>query len=67
MVGNMREGLSYKPDAVLIGIAPVGGKLPDEWRQWLVEAIDAGCSIWSGLHSFISDDTMLAERAKARG
>jgi len=67
VVGNMRDGLSYKPDAVLIGIAPVGGKLPDQWRQWLAEAIDAGCSIWSGLHTFISDDTMLAERAKARG
>src|SRR6185369_717058 len=67
VVGNMRDGLSYKPDAVLIGIAPVGGKLPDQWRQWLAEAIDAGCSIWSGLHSFISDDTMLAELAKARG
>jgi uncharacterized NAD-dependent epimerase/dehydratase family protein len=63
----MREGLGFSPDAVLIGIAPVGGKLPDKWRGWLAEAIDAGCSIWSGLHTFISDDGVLAERARARG
>ena len=37
-----RRGWRCKPDAVLIGIAPVGGKLPEEWRQWLLEAIDAG-------------------------
>jgi Uncharacterized conserved protein len=50
VVGSMREGLSYKPDAVLIGIAPVGGKLPDQWRQWLARpsmpgaASGAGCT-----------------------
>ena len=66
VVGSMREGLARKPDAVLVGIAPVGGRLPDEWRQWLLEAIDAGCSLWSGLHTFLSDDPALAERARAR-
>ena len=28
VVRSMREGLAFKPDAVLIGIAPIGGKLP---------------------------------------
>jgi uncharacterized NAD-dependent epimerase/dehydratase family protein len=67
VVGTMKAGIDSRPDSVLIGIAPVGGKLPEQWRQWLAEAIDAGCSIWSGLHTFISDDPMLAERAAARG
>lgn len=67
VVGSMKEGLKGKPDAVLIGIAPVGGRLPEEWRQWLLEAIDAGCAIWSGLHTFISDDTVIAERARQKG
>lgn len=67
VVGTMREGLAFRPDAVLIGIAPVGGKLPDQWREWLAEAIDAGCSITSGLHTFIGDDPMLAARARAKG
>ena len=67
VVGTMHEGLALKPDAILIGIAPMGGRMPDEWRSWLLEAIDAGCSLWSGLHTFLSDDPALAERARARG
>lgn len=67
VVGTMRDGLALKPDAVLIGIAPVGGRLPEQWRTWLAEALDAGCDIWSGLHSFLSDDPMLVEKARAKG
>jgi uncharacterized NAD-dependent epimerase/dehydratase family protein len=67
VVASMREGLAFKPDAVLIGIAPVGGRLPEHWRTWLAEAIDAGCDIWSGLHTFLADDPMLVEKAHARG
>jgi uncharacterized NAD-dependent epimerase/dehydratase family protein len=67
VVGSMAEGLARGPDAVLIGIAPVGGKLPDEWRAWLLAAIDQGCDLWSGLHTFLADDPALAERARERG
>jgi len=67
VVASMREGLALGPQAVLVGIAPMGGRLPEEWRAWLLEAIDAGCSIWSGLHTFLGDDPVLAERARARG
>jgi D-glutamate N-acetyltransferase len=66
VVGSMRDGLTRRPDGVLVGIAPVGGRLPEEWRSWLLEAIDAGCSLWSGLHSFLADDHALAERARLR-
>lgn len=67
VVGSMREGLAGKPTAVLIGIAPQGGRLPEEWRTWLGEALDAGCDLWSGLHTFLADDPMLAEKARAGG
>ncbi|HEU4827657.1 MAG TPA: DUF1611 domain-containing protein [Gemmatimonadales bacterium] len=67
VVAAMREGLALRPTAVLIGIAPQGGRLPDEWRAWLGEAVDAGCDLWSGLHTFLSDDPMLVEKAKAKG
>jgi uncharacterized NAD-dependent epimerase/dehydratase family protein len=65
VVRSMREGLAFKPTAVLVGIAPQGGRLPDEWRGWLGEALDAGCDLWSGLHTFLSDDPVLAAKAKA--
>ncbi|HXW96635.1 MAG TPA: DUF1611 domain-containing protein [Gemmatimonadales bacterium] len=63
VLGTMAEGLARNPDAVLIGIAPVGGKLPEEWRRWLLAAIDQGCHLWSGLHTFLCDDPELARRA----
>jgi len=53
--------------AVLIGIAPAGGRLPDEWRGWLRKAIERGLEIWSGLHTFIGDDPELGPLAKAKG
>jgi uncharacterized NAD-dependent epimerase/dehydratase family protein len=67
VVGSMREGLALSPTAVLVGIAPQGGKLPLEWRDWLAEALDAGCDLWSGLHTFLADDPILAAKAKASG
>lgn len=67
VVGSMAEGLERKPTEVLIGIAPQGGRLPEEWRQWLAEALDAGCDLWSGLHTFLADDPLLAEHARASG
>jgi uncharacterized NAD-dependent epimerase/dehydratase family protein len=63
----MKEGLTRGPTAVLIGIAPQGGRMPDEWRAWLAEALDHGCDLWSGLHTFLGDDPLLAAKARAGG
>jgi uncharacterized NAD-dependent epimerase/dehydratase family protein len=62
----MRDGLALGPTAVLIGIAPQGGRMPAEWRAWLAEALDHGCDLWSGLHTFLSDDPLLVEKARAQ-
>jgi uncharacterized NAD-dependent epimerase/dehydratase family protein len=67
VVPDMQTGLALKPDGVMIGIAPVGGRLPEKWRLWLKSALEAGCDVWSGLHTFIGDDPMLAEAARAGG
>jgi len=52
---------------VLIGIAPPGGRLPDDWRGWLRSAIERRLEIWSGLHTFIGDDAEFGPLAKAKG
>ena len=67
VVGSIEEGLALGPDAVLIGIAPLGGRLPDEWRAWLAQALDRGCDLWNGLHTFLADDPLLAAKAAANG
>ncbi|HLG62571.1 MAG TPA: DUF1611 domain-containing protein [Ktedonosporobacter sp.] len=67
IVHDIRAALPYQPDALMIGIAPVGGELPQSWRWQLLAAIDAGLDIISGLHFFISDDAELREAAEKRG
>ena len=67
VVGSMETGLALGPTALLIGIAPRGGRLPDEWRGWIATAIDHGLDIWSGLHTLIGDDPELSARAAAKG
>ncbi|HJR40796.1 MAG TPA: DUF1611 domain-containing protein [Gemmatimonadaceae bacterium] len=67
IVATMEESYHRRPTAVLIGIAPVGGRLPDEWRAMLRAAIGRGMEIWSGLHTFIGDDPELATLARRHG
>lgn len=66
VVSTVAEGLARKPTALLIGVAPQGGKLPDEWRAMILAAIDAGLDVWSGLHTFIGADPEFAARAEKR-
>jgi uncharacterized NAD-dependent epimerase/dehydratase family protein len=64
VVSTLAEGLKRKPNALLIGIAPQGGSLPDEWRAIIRGAIENGLAVWSGLHFFIGDDPEFAALAK---
>ena len=69
VVADFERGVSQGAGAtaVLIGIAPPGGRLPDDWRGWLRAAIERRLEIWSGLHTFIGDDAELGPLAKANG
>ncbi len=67
VVHSFEEGLALRPDAILVGIAPRGGRLPAEWRAWIETAIDRGLEVWSGLHTYLGDDADLAARARRSG
>jgi uncharacterized NAD-dependent epimerase/dehydratase family protein len=69
VVGDFERGIAQGKGAtaVLIGIAPPGGRLPDEWRGWLRTAIERRLEIWSGLHTFVGDDPELGPLARAKG
>ncbi|MCH7342743.1 DUF1611 domain-containing protein [Pelomonas sp. CA6] len=53
--------------SLLIGIAPIGGRLPDHWLPTLMAAVRAGLDIVSGLHTRLADIPELAEAARAAG
>ncbi len=56
-----------RANTLLIGIAPAGGKLPEAWRKILLEAIDRGMNLWSGLHDFLSNDPEISAAAAKKG
>jgi uncharacterized NAD-dependent epimerase/dehydratase family protein len=68
-VATLQEALAMAepPNTQLIGIAPTGGKLPDSWRAAILEAIDAGMDVHSGLHTFLGDDPEFSAAAHAKG
>ena len=68
-VATLHEALAMPepPNTLLIGIAPTGGKLPDSWRAAILEAIDAGMDVHSGLHTFLGDDPEFSAAAHAKG
>jgi uncharacterized NAD-dependent epimerase/dehydratase family protein len=67
IVKHLKDALKNKPEALIIGIAPMGGGLPDEWREELRLAIENKMQIISGLHSFIGDDAELGKLAQKNG
>ncbi len=67
VVRDINEALTYHPDSLLIGIAPMGGALPESWRWQLLGAMENGLDIISGLHFFLSDDKELQAAATRYG
>lgn len=69
IVASLNEALGFLPraNALLIGIAPTGGRLPETWRTVILAAIRSGLDIHSGLHTFLGDDPELADAARGAG
>jgi uncharacterized NAD-dependent epimerase/dehydratase family protein len=53
--------------SLVIGVATVGGVIPDDWWQVIVAAARAGLDIVSGLHGRLADNEALAAAAKSSG
>ncbi len=54
-------------DALLIGIAPIGGGFEESWRPDVRHAIESGADVVAGLHYFLNDDEELSELAAEHG
>lgn len=53
--------------ALLIGVAPVGGKIPAHWAPVLIEAMEAGLDLISGMHTRLNDMPDLVAAAARTG
>ena len=66
-VATLDEAIALGADALLIGIAPTGGRLPDAWRATISQALHARLDVLSGLHTFLADDPEFASAAATTG
>lgn len=67
VVASVKEALRHGADALFIGIAPVGGALPADWRAEITDALEGGMDVVSGLHTFLGDDRELSDLALRKG
>lgn len=67
VVHSLKEALAHNPDSLLIGITPLGGQLPEQWRSIIREAIASGLHIISGMKQNLSEDAELAALAGEHG
>ncbi len=67
IVATLGEAIELGATALLIGVAPTGGRLDPAWRAALLEAIGAGLHLEAGLHTQLADDEELRRRGRARG
>ena len=52
---------------LIVGVANAGGFLPDHWSAAIVEAIEAGMDVASGLHARLASKPAIREAAEKHG
>lgn len=73
IVGNLRDALSdaerrgTPATHFVVGVAPDGGAASAELRRQVLQAIECGLNIDSGLHTFFSEDEELQAAATQHG
>nr|WP_236116894.1 DUF1611 domain-containing protein [Hassalia byssoidea] len=55
IVASVAAALQYQPQVLVIGIAPKGGILPDDYWHDIKDALMSGMSLVNGLHTPLAD------------
>ncbi len=64
---SLEAAVAAGAKTLVIGVANRGGVISDTWRSVLVEALEAGLDIASGLHNLLRDDPVLVATAERLG
>jgi len=64
---SVSEAVDAGVKSLVIGVAPVGGEVPDSWWASIEEAARAGLDIVCGLHFKLADFPAVAAAAEASG
>ncbi len=67
IVGTVEEAVKLGADAMLLGCAFVGGRMPKIWREDILIALNNGIDVINGLHDFLVDDEEFVATAKKNG
>ena len=59
VLGDFNATLHLEPDTLVIGNATQGGFITDEYKAEIINAMNAGCDVISGMHQFLNDDEEL--------
>lgn len=55
IVGTLDEAIDLGAEVLVLGTTPSGGRIPQEWRAMLEQAVGAGLSVVNGLHDRLGD------------
>ncbi|MEM8700974.1 MAG: N-acetyltransferase DgcN [Pseudomonadota bacterium] len=64
---KIAEGASAGAKTMIIGAVNAGGRLPDHWVASVIEALDSGMDVASGLHVRLGDIPAIREAAERNG
>ena len=64
---TLQEAVAQGVKSLVIGVAPVGGGLPEHWNAVVLEAIALGMDIVAGLHSRLSANAEFVAAAREHG
>ncbi|MDH5617470.1 MAG: DUF1611 domain-containing protein [Gammaproteobacteria bacterium] len=64
---SVRDAIDAGIRTAIIGVAPLGGQIPDHWRPQLIELASAGIDIASGMHSKLRSMPDLVAAARKGG
>lgn len=62
VVADIATAKKMGADVLVLGAAPSGGRIPDEWHQAIIASLDCGMSVVNGLHDKLNE--LYASRLK---